>query len=76
MQSQEIPAEGLRRLYFRMTGSCAKRGALAAYDASGGLEGVVYEWRRQGRVVARQSCLGGCVGMALIAWKQRPSAVE
>ena len=72
----EIPAEGLRRLFFRLTASCAKRGALAAYDASGGLEGVVYEWRRQGRVVARQSCLGGCVGMALIAWKQRPSAVE
>ncbi len=65
----EIPAVELRRFFLRLTASYAKRCTLAAYDASGGLEGVVYAWHRQGRVVARQSCLGGCVGLALIAWK-------
>lgn len=64
----EMPAEWLRRFIFRLAASAAVRRSRAAYDAAGGLEGVLYALRGQGRVEARASCLGGCVGLALFVW--------
>lgn len=69
----EVPADGMRRFFSRMAASPAKRRTLAAYDAAGGLEGVLYALRQQGRMErmeARQACLGGCVGLALFTWGQ------
>ena len=65
----EVPADVIRRLFFFMTRSHAARCPLTSYDAIGGLNGVLHAWGRQGRVVARQSCLAGCVGLALVAWE-------
>lgn len=66
----EVPADIARRLFFRLTRPRSWRRSMADYDSAGGLNAVLYAWRRQGRVAARQSCQGGCVGLALLAWDQ------
>lgn len=68
----EVPADVVRRLFSFATQSRASRYPLASYDAAGGLNGVLHAWGRRGRVVARQSCLAGCVGLALVAWEPAP----
>ncbi|MCH5276294.1 MAG: hypothetical protein J1E80_00500 [Desulfovibrionaceae bacterium] len=66
----EVPADVVRRFFFFVTQPRAWRCAMAGYDKAGGLNAVLYAWRRRGRVVAQQACLAGCVGLALVAWEQ------
>lgn len=58
----DVPAAGLARCLARTD---------AAYFADGALEGLLHALRNEGSVAARDSGLGGSLGMALLAWKPK-----
>lgn len=64
----DLPAVALERFLFRLGADVEKRRNRCDYEGKGSLEGVLYRARRDLTIVERRSCLGGCLGMALIRW--------